>query len=259
MPKYTLLDMVQSVLSDMNEGEVNSLDDTTASNQVATIVRDTYYDIINARLWPTHAKLANLTPSTDDTYPTHMKLPEKAYSVESVRYNTKDQMSNADGLDTYATMIYLDPEQFLDRMNQHNPANSNVQTILDNLSGTGVKLFIQNDKDPEFYTSFDDEWLVFDSFDASYDDTLQGQKTVASLQIEPDWTPSDGFIPDLPTKAFPLLLSESKKAAFIKLKQTSDPVEVERSRKQRTWMAGEKHRTRNKGINYPDYGRKRSG
>jgi hypothetical protein len=79
---------------------------------------------------------------------------------------------------------------------------------------------------------------------------------MASVYEEPSWTQSDTFIPDLPTKAFPLLLSESKKAAFIKIKQTSDPVEVERARKQRTWMAGEKFRSRPKGFYYPDYGRK---
>jgi hypothetical protein len=153
-------------------------------------------------------------------------------------------------------MVYLDPEDFIKLIYQRKPANSNIQTIMDNLSSENVKLFIQNDKDPEYYTSFDDEWLIFDSFDSNHDDTLQAQKTVASIQLEPEWEHNDSFIPDLPTKAFALLLSESKKAAFIKLKQASDPVEVERARKQRTWMAGEKHRTRDKGIRYPNYGRR---
>jgi hypothetical protein len=159
-------------------------------------------------------------------------------------------------LDKYSEIEQLDPDDFMNLILQRNPANSNITTVLDNLSNSGVKLFIENDKDPQYWTSFDDEWIIFDSYDSSYDDTIQNQKTMASVYIEPSWTQSDTFVPDLPTKAFPLLLSEAKKAAFVKVKQTADPVEVERARKQRTWMAGEKHRTRNKGINYPDYGRK---
>jgi hypothetical protein len=70
MPRYTLLDMVQSIMSDMNEDLINSIDDTQTGDMVARIVRDTYYDMINSRLWPTHAQLSTLTPSTDDNYPT---------------------------------------------------------------------------------------------------------------------------------------------------------------------------------------------
>lgn len=256
MPRYTLLDMVQSIMSDMNEDLINSIDDTQTGDMVARIVRDTYYDMINSRLWPTHAQLSTLTPSTDDNYPTHVRIPDNVYKVEWVRYNTKDQITDADGLDKYSEIQQLDPDDFMNLILQRDPANSDITTVLDNLSNNGVKLFIENDKDPEYWTSFDDEWIIFDSYDISYDDTIQAQKIMASVYVEPSWTQSDSFVPDLPTKAFPLLLSEAKKAAFVKVKQTADPVEVERARKQRTWMAGEKHRTRNKGINYPDYGRK---
>ena len=256
MPKYTLLDMVQTILSDMNEMQVNSIDDAEVSNQVARIVRDTYYDLLNARLWPTNAVLRTLTPSTDNNYPTHVKIPDNVYRVEKVRYNIKDQITDANGLDKYKEIDYLLPDDFLQMILQRDPANSDITTVLDNLSNNGVKLFIENDKDPQYWTSFDDEWIIFDSYDSSYDDTIQAQKIMASVYEEPSWTQSDTFIPDLPTKAFPLLLSESKKAAFIKIKQTSDPVEVERARKQRTWMAGEKFRSRPKGFYYPDYGRK---
>ena len=242
-------------MSDMNEDVVNSIDDTQTADQVARIVRDSYYDLLNARLWPTAAVLTTLDASTDDAFPTHARIPDDVYKVESVRYNVKDQMSDADGLDSYKEMTYLLPDEFLSLILKRNAANSNIQTVLDTLSNDSVKLLIQNDKDPEYWTSFDDEWIVFDSFDSSFDDTIQSQKTMVKVYKEPAWEWRDEFIPDLPTKAFPLLLSESKKAAFIKVKQASDPVEVERARKQRTWMAGEKHRTRPRGFYYPDYGR----
>ena len=256
MPKRTLLDMVQTILSSMNEDEVNSLDDTQSANQVAMVLRDTYFAMVNDRLWPTHSTMIPLTGSTDNLHPTHLLIPDEVSHVELLKYNIKDQMSNANGLDNYKELVYLEPAAFLRRAHQHNPANSDVVTVTDTLSAEGVKYFVLNDKDPEFWTSFDDEWIVCDSYDSTNDDTLQSQKTLAMVSKEPTWTPKDDFIPDMPTKAFPLLLAEATKVAFITLKQTSNPAEEERARRQRTWMAGEKHRTRNKGIRYPDYGRK---
>ena len=40
--KFTLLEMVQEILSDMDSDEVDSIEDTVEAEQVATIVRSTY-------------------------------------------------------------------------------------------------------------------------------------------------------------------------------------------------------------------------
>jgi hypothetical protein len=258
MPKYSLLDMTQSILSDNDEDEVNSVSDTLTSLQVVNILKDTYFALVSERKWPTHEKLRTLNASTDSLYPTHMKLPDGVMEIDvnTVRYNIKDQMSDATGLDNYADMVFLEPSAFLDFINARNPAESNILTVVDNLTTNRIKLKIATDKDPEFFTTFDDEYLVFDSYDSSYDDTLQEQKSLVSVLEEPAWENKDDFVPDVPSKFFPLYLAEAKKASAIKLRQTNDPVEVERARRQRTWMAGEKHRVRNKGVTYPNYGRK---
>jgi hypothetical protein len=258
MPKYTLLDMVQSVLSDLNEDLVNSIDDTGTSDQVARIVKETYFHLHDSRIWPHTQKLMTLVSSADSNFPTHMKLPDSVALVNDVRYNTKDQITDADGLDNYTSITYITPEEMLDRMQQLNPSNAEVVTVTDAPdveSTAGIKYFIRNDKDPEYWTSFDDEWLVFDSYDVSFDDTLQSQKSLVLADVDPAWTHSDTFIPDLPAKAFSLLLEESKKAAAFKINQGLDPVANERARKQRTWLAGEKHRRADRSVSYPNYGR----
>lgn len=256
MPKMTIIDMVQSILSDMNEDEVNSLDDTPAANQVGNILKDTYYALINDRIWPTHSKLMPLVAIGDATYPTHMKLPDTVSKVNWIKYNMKEQMSDATGLEDYQDVTYMEPEAFVEMMYQRDADGTGSSVVIDNLTTTGVRLIIKTNANPTYWTSFDDEYVVFDSYNSTYDDTLQTQKSLASVIEEPSWTMSDTFIPDMPVKGFPLLLAEAKKAAFIKMKQASDPVEVERARRQRTWMAGEKHRVRSKGISYPNYGRK---
>ena len=67
MPKLTLLDMTQRILSSMDADAVNSYTDTIESEQVAYIVRDAYYDLINNIEIPEHRKLITLTALADVT------------------------------------------------------------------------------------------------------------------------------------------------------------------------------------------------
>ena len=58
--KSTLLQIVQSILSDMDSEDVNSSTDTVEAQQVASVVEDTYFNIIAARDIPEHNKLIPL-------------------------------------------------------------------------------------------------------------------------------------------------------------------------------------------------------
>lgn len=255
MPKMTVLDMVQHILSDMNEDLVNSIDDTQISYSTAIILKDTFAALVSERVWPTHQSLVPLEAVSDNTYPTYMRIPDNVNKIHWFKYNVKDQMSDATGLDNYQDMVYLDPETFIGRSHSLNPASSNVITVEDNLTTSQVRLLFTNDAAPSYWTSFDDEYIIVDSYNATYDDTLQAQKSLIYADLDPSFSLSDTFTPDIPSQGFPLLLSEAKKSAFIKIKQVADQSEAERARRQRTWLAGEKHRTRNKGVTYPDYGR----
>ena len=59
--KKTLLQIVQNILSDMDSEDVNSLNDSIEAQQVASIVEDTYYNIIATRHIPEHQELIKLT------------------------------------------------------------------------------------------------------------------------------------------------------------------------------------------------------
>ena len=72
--KYTLLEIVQEILSDMDSDEVNSIDDTVESQQVASIVRSAYMALMSNRNWAHLRKLVNLVNSTTTAQPTHMYL-----------------------------------------------------------------------------------------------------------------------------------------------------------------------------------------
>lgn len=199
MAKLTLLAMTQNIISDLNGNPVNSIDDTEESGQIAEIIKTTYYNIITQRDWSWLRSLTAFDGLADVTNPTKMKMPELVAKVLWAKYNGED-------------VVYLDPKSFHDLI-------AGRDTSLSNVDANGYR----TDIDPTYWTTYDDEYVYFDSYDSSVDTTLQTSKSVVFAATTPGWTASDAFIPDLPEKLFPMLLASAKASAFNILKQTSMP------------------------------------
>lgn len=84
--KYTLLEMTQDILSRMSSDEVNSISDTTESLQVANIIKQKYFDIINRVPLPEHEQLIQLDPSLDATMPVLMYVPDGIADIKWLKY-----------------------------------------------------------------------------------------------------------------------------------------------------------------------------
>lgn len=249
MPKYTLLEMTQNILSDMSSDEVNSIDDTIEAVQVAQIIKDTYFNIIDGRDWPHLYELFQLNGSTDNLKPTHMSLPSDVIDISWIKYNCK---TASDTQDKYRKMVYKAPETFIDILNTRSSDADNVLVVIDD---SDVALNIFTDRAPMYYTSFDNEKIIMDAYDIDVDTSLQNSKTQCYGKVYPTWTQDDGFIPDLPTQSFSLLLNEAKAACFIKLQQTADPKAEQYAVTQRRRMSQDAWRVSG-GITYPNYGKK---
>lgn len=247
MPKLSLLDLTQRILSDMNGDEVNSISETLESQQVASIIRDTYFEIIGSRSWPHLNTLMSPTPLGAST-PTHIQLKDEWVYITEVKYNKITQTGTKD---VYDAVEYMDPEWFLRHINARNSSASDVDTITD---PSGVELLILNDTAPTYWTTFDDEVLVFDSYDNLVDTNLQESKFQIWGNSEPTWTHTDTAVPDLPAKAVPYLLAEAKSNAFNSIMQVGNQKAEQQSRRQRVWLSREKWRD-NQGQKFPNYGR----
>ena len=116
-------------------------------------------------------------------------------------------------------------------------------------------LLIYNDRQPTYWTSFDDEYLVFDSYDRTVDTTLQESKIQAYGYVEPTFVIRDTFVPDLPAKAFPYYLSTAKAKCFSVLRGQINQKEELISRNQRAWLSRQKFKV-GSGLRTYDYGRK---
>lgn len=251
--KYTLLEIVSDIINDMDGDFINSINDTDEAAQVAQIVKTTYQAIMSNRNWPHTARVLNITPYADSSLPTHTRIEDNVKEIISVFYDVRRDL--ADRLD-YKQIKYIDPDDFLRHTNQRNSLDVNSTVVLD---PSGVKLIISTNKAPEYYTSFDDTTLVFDSYDSDIDSTIQANKTQIRAYIIPPFEMVDTFIPDLPDEAFILLIEESKSKAMFKLKQTQDIKAEQEAGRQNRWQSRKSWRVHEKDI-YPfNYGRGRHG
>lgn len=251
MAKMSLLDIVQDILNDLDSDEVNSIDDTIESSQVAQIVKSTYQAMMSNRNWPHQRRLLSLTPSGDNTLPTHMTMQEEIKEMVSVKYNCAKLADGTRRL--YQPIHWVEPDDFLRISNGRNTNDVNVDIIVDD---NGIELLIVNNQAPRYYTSFNDNTLIFDAYDAAVDDTLQASKMQAVAYIMLPWVHTDDAIPDLPAEAFTALLEEAKSRCFVKLKQQSDPTSATEARRQQAWLSRKAWRAAG-GVKYPSYGRGR--
>ena len=235
--KMTLLEMVQNILSAMDSDEVNDISDTIESAQVAEIIKETFFEQFNNITFSTQRRLIKLDAVNDLDSPNYLKYGADVDNIHWVKYKNEDF-----GLMSYETIVYRTPEEFLDEVLMYKAATDNVTLTTD--PSSGVQYYIKNNQQPKYYTSFDNNYLAFDSYNVAYDTTLQQNKVMAFGTVLPIFTMTNGFIPPLPDDLFPLLLAESKSVAFINLKQITSSKEEQRARRQRIRMQNDQFKSK---------------
>lgn len=248
--KMDLLKLTQSILSDIGGDEVNSIEDTFESSQVAEIIRTTYLAMMSNRNWPHLRKMIKLDASGDPLLPTHMSLKDSVKELISVKYDCATATATKKD---YREIRYVTPEDFLRFIYQRDSSDATVTVVTD---PSGSELFIKNNCSPTYVTSFDDVTMVFDAFDLAVDTTLQESKIQTLAYVMPEWDHVDDFVPDLPEIAFSALLESAKSACFIRVAQRGDQQAAMEAKRQQTWLA-RKVRRAGGGIQYPSYGRGR--
>jgi len=177
-----------------------------------------------------------------------MYLPDNIIEVSWIKYDCREY---GDTRDKVKQIKYKTPDDFMYLLDQRVSDASEITVIAD---PSGVDLKIYNDRGPTYYTSFDNETIVFDSYDIGIDSTLQTSKVSCYGKVYPTWTMTDEAIPDLPTQSFSYLLNEAKSTAMLRLKQTPDQKAEQHSITQRRRQSQDSWRVSN-GVSYPNYGR----
>lgn len=252
MKKMTLLEMVQNIASAIESDEISSITDTTESLQIAEVIKETFYEQFNNIMVPEFRGLIQLDDVSDLTRPNYLKVPADVNKIEWIKY--KDFRNS----DKFTDVQYIEPDDFLERQLQYHSTSGNVFLTTD---PSGITYYITNNGRPQFYTMFDDNYIVFNRFDADSENTVESSNTIAFGWKTPEFEMEDDYIPPIDGNLFPLLLAEAKSTCFINLKQISSSKEEQRARRQRIRMQNDQFKSRTAQRSYwergPNFARNR--
>ncbi len=253
--KYTLLEMVQDVLSSMDSDEVNSISDTIESMQVARVIRSCFFDVVNNEL-PEFSTLFQLEASGTSTKPVMMTRPTDVRNIMLVKYDKADE-DNTDP--NYTRLIPLSIEAFFDRTHTLNLSEDNVASMTHAIEGDSFTFLYRNDKAPDYYTIIDDHTVFFDSYDSEVDTTLQKVKTFCVGEKEQTFYLEDTYELPLDEQQHVWLLNEAKSLAYQELKQQTHAYAEKTAKRQRIKAQRQKYVNRDALVAYnqlPIFGRR---
>lgn len=233
--RYTLLELVQDIMSSMDSDEVDSIVNTTESQQVVAIIKTVYDDILSRGDLAVFKTLFNLDSSADAAKPVLMTKPQIIDNIYWVKYN-RVLVNDTDPV--WTELKFMPIDEFLFMMQQLNPSESWVDTFsMTTSDGFNLTFNYRNDIGPTYYTSFDDQTLIFDGIDKAVDGILQTSKTIAYGSRTTAFLETDSFVPALQPHQFALLLNEAKSLAWSELKQTAHPKAEQAARRNWTHLA----------------------
>jgi hypothetical protein len=257
MAKYTLLEIVQNIASAIDSDAVNSISDTVEAYQIAMEVRTAYDEVLATLKIPSKESLILLDALTDPDRPNYLKIPDSCKMIQWFKYDYQNEGIVGD----YQEVWYLTPDEFIMRTRQlagGDPTAIPYSTITD---FSGAQLNIITNKNPQWWTTFDNSYIVTDSYNIDQDTTLQQSKSLCWGQNNLNFLMSDTYVPELDDDLFPLLIAEAKSACFANLKQTTSPKDEQRARRNRVQMQDDLWRAnqRRPYDRIPNYGRARGG
>lgn len=245
--------MVDDILNDMDSDPtfdntpLEDIASTEESRQVMQILKTTYFSIIDGKDWPHLYNTFQLT-ETDGTTPTTMDIPSNIMDFKYIKY---DIQSATDTKDRFTKIKYIEPEEFLNITDARDSSSTDIDQIT---ASSGILINVYNERAPIYWTSPDDETVIFDAYDSGVETFLKTAKTSCYGKIYPTWTETDAFVPDLPIDAFSYFLAEAKSMCFLNIKQAANPKVEAQSVTHRRRMSQEAHKIDN-SIKYVTFGR----
>jgi hypothetical protein len=258
--RKTLLQLTQEVLNSVGGDAVTSINDTQESIDAAAILRQCFFDIISTAQLPEHEDFYNLTESSSAT-PIVMYKPTGIVSLDWVKYDNQD-IPGPSGVTNYREVDFMPKRDFLAMLHSMDATESTIGTFTLTVDSNTLQLPHRTDKYPTYYTTLDDNTLLFDSYDITVEAYLHANRSLAWGMKSITWDHSDSAVPDLDHRLFNLLLQEAKATASVEMKQIENRKAETRARRAWINLSKTKHDVIQNGSNYqnpdklPYYGRK---
>ncbi len=247
MASRTVLELVQTILTEMGSDEVNSISDTIEATDVATILGQVYGEMVDELSLPSTLVLRPLEALSDTDRPNMMKIPDECWNLKWIKYN-----DTLDGVSNFRDISYITPFEMVSM------CNGNPSTDTDNYLGVNVfpntlNLTVGKKKGPSYWTSFDDEFIFFDSYNSDEEGSMQDSKSQAYMETRPSLVLDDDVVPDIPQnqentlyiRALSRCLSDKQDKINPKIERQESRMNVRNMRNR--WRQG---RQSYKGPNY---------
>jgi len=193
--KLTLLEIVQDILTATDSENVSTVGETEDAGMCVNIANREFERLISKYRWRHTRAFGKLVVRTNLH---EMDLPTDAIAI------VPDSLYYSDN-----RVYWMAPDRFLSYTLPRDTTESNIVETGD------IKVY--SDRDPQYYTSFNDEVLIFDSYpDAS---GLVAENTDCIIYNHPtSRLTSDNEYFDLPPQAFSALVSRCIVAAMREIK-----------------------------------------
>lgn len=168
------LDYVQRALSIIDADNVSAISDSVEGDQVFKLLQNVYDELLSQFPWPHLQEFMNLQVTVTNHI---MKLPTDAIGFNYIRYNKDD-------------VLFIEPIEMQRKLDSRD-------TTLDSVDSNGAI----NDRDPEFWTTVDDENIIFDSYNVS----LQSGLSKIEAIRKPSDLATDTDVPDINERMQPML------------------------------------------------------
>lgn len=254
--KFSILDIVQDVLSSMGSDEVNSIGDTSEAYDVARIVRRKYLEIAAISGHTQRYAPIGLEGFGNLEAPTLLSLPEGIQEIYSLKYDCREKEAEDAN---YKELIPLDFADFFTYTNNRR-GWEDIITYYEVVSL--VPIFIRTDCAPQYYTHIEDgskTYILLDAYDKSIESTIHKSKTIAFAKVTPTVALYDNTILDLKPEQYHLLIEECVSTAWVEVLREANPKAENSAKRGWSHLMNVRRTTPGKSAldRAPDYGRKR--
>lgn len=227
MRKLSLLEIVQSTLGSMDSDAVNTIGETIESEQIALNAKEQYLELATYQRVPQFEELTQLIGLANSDRATVMKIPDDCTDIKEVRY----KKTHTGGQTTFEPVCFMPKDEFLDMQLKLRVGDEEVG---ENIFDDNIRIPYRNDRSPCYWTTFDDEHIVFDSIDKEVqkDDTLHNDNSLVLAYIIPPFELRDDFTPDIPVKLYSQYLNMIKEVSSYEQRQINNEVRTRRSERQ---------------------------
>ncbi len=218
MAKRTILQLVQELGEGIGSDEIDSLDETIEASEIASILKQTVDVIISRKRWEfLKDRVRQLDARvTTSTQLNTLTIPSDVTRVNCLKYR------NTENTRTEFTLIeYMQPCEFLEFVQARDSTDSNITAIANE---DGVLINVITDAPPTRWTSFDEELITFDAYDAALGTGNLIVDSVIIADIVPviDYTDASATL-KLPERMESLVYNEALSTCNYRLRQTRDP------------------------------------